>query len=764
MAGFCVLDLSVDVPGGFCTKLLAMNGARVLRPGLQSPLPDAARPAMDDPATWLELFLHQHKQRLAEPLDSSARSAALVRSCDVVVTSFDGGRYQGPWAEDGLRAAHPGVVHLTTSSFGTTGHYAAYHGGPLVDWAAGGYLFITGDPDHPPLAGPRQLCGYVAGLTAAVAVEAALERRRLSGRGCHLDISTMEAMLSMHQSTFSRLGAGILRTRTGRYTEVFPLVVLPAADGYVSLGVVTDDEFDRLALAMDHPELAVDDRFSSVRDRERHRPALEAILRRWLAGQDCAVVVDLLQSHGLPSAKVASPAELLVHPQLTHRRFFDRARLGNREVRMPGNLLRWAPTGPTGADEPAPAAPNGHPGGADSGAPPTGPEASAGLPLGPPERLLVLDLTAFWAGPSATRNLADLGARVIRVERPGSRLDFSASAPGDPVQLLFDHKTNRHKESVVLDLRQPAGRRLFLGLVERADAVVDNYRAGVMESLGLGHEVLVRHNPRLVHVALSGFGATGPWSAHKSYGPTIEAASSIEFRTRYPGSDEPLRLGHTLPDGVGGLLGTYAVLVGLRRRHATGRGCLMDLSQLEAYCSLSGEELAACSVLGPEGAEIWDAGGGGPADLVACPGADRWLATDPADDEQQVVVDRELADAGATPTPTPPTPAALAARLQAAGVPAFPAATAADLVADPHLDQRHYFVETTLEGRPVRLPGSPFVATPPLADPSGTAPEFGAHTAAVLRELLGTTEAELERLCSAGAVFSAAPVASAPGR
>jgi crotonobetainyl-CoA:carnitine CoA-transferase CaiB-like acyl-CoA transferase len=393
----------------------------------------------------------------------------------------------------------------------------------------------------------------------------------------------MESMLSVHQSTFSRLGAGILRTRTGRFTEVYPLVVLPCRTGSISLGVVTDEEFDRLTIAMDRPALAGDQRFSSQPARQQHVAELEGILVEWLSHLEAAEAVDLLQAHAVAAATVASAEELLANPQLAHRNFWDW--IDGR--RAPGNpLLAMASPSVSG------------------GAPRTGPAAG----------LVVLDLTAFWAGPSATRNLADLGARVIRVERPGTRVDFvEVGDTSAHVARLFDDKMNRGKESIVLDLKAPGGRDAFLRLVEKADVLVENHRADVIPSLGLGWEVLHEANPRLVYVALSGFGASGPWSRRRSYGPTIEAASSIEDRTRYPGS-APLRLGHTLPDGVGGLAGTLAALVGLRRRQEQGCGSYFDISQLEAYCVLSGEELLAMT---PDSRSFG---------VLPCRGEDEWVA------------------------------------------------------------------------------------------------------------------------------------------
>ena len=194
--------------------------------------------------------------------------------------------------------------------------------------------------------------------------------------------------------------------------------------------------------------------------------------------------------------------------------------------------------------------------------------------------------------------LADLGARVIWVERPQSRREPDASADATEVVMhYFHHKMNRHKESVVLDLQADTGRDLARRLAHESDVLVENFRPGVMDGFGLGAPDLCGANPGLVYVSLSGFGSAGPWSDRRSYGPTIEAASSIEARTGYA-DDEPLRLGHTLPDGVGGLIGALAALRGLRERDERGVGGWFDLSQLEAYAALGGEDLLLAATTG----------------------------------------------------------------------------------------------------------------------------------------------------------------------
>jgi crotonobetainyl-CoA:carnitine CoA-transferase CaiB-like acyl-CoA transferase len=714
-----VVDLSCDVAGGFASKLLAMAGCQVIRPG-----------ATDTSHLWR--YLHAHKQLVGVPRDD-ADARALLADADVVFSTFDRGEYVGATASTVLRPFPGSCVEVTTSTFGTSGPYARWRGGPLADWASGGYLAITGWPDREPLIGPEHLCGYVAGYTAAIAAEAALHERRRIGHGRHVDVSTMEAMLNVHQSTFSRLAAGIVRTRTGRYTEVYPLVVRPCRDGYLSLGVVTDVEFDRLLIAIGRDDLVADRRFGDAASRWEHRDALDAELAAFLGERSADEVVELLDAHGVAAAKVADASDVVADAQLAHRGFWDQPHGARGGSRMPGNpvpgatVSRAAPVDAGGRRESRLVA-----------------ARAPGLPLA---GIVVVDFTAFWAGPSATRVLADLGARVIWVERPQSRREPDASADATEVVMHYFHlKMNRNKESVVLDLRTAEGRDDARRLAAEADVLVENFRPGVMDGFGLGAADLCAAHPALVYVSLSGFGATGPWSDRRSYGPTIEAASSIQARTGYAGG-EPLRLGHTLPDGVGGLVGALAALRGLRERDERGVGGWFDVSQLEAYTAISGEDL----LLADSGCALDRRGNrsryGALQGVFRCVGEDDWVAIRLAD---QSDVERlaELAGlpglgaVGATMARDDDAAEALiagytvhhdkhelAARMQAAGIEAFPALTPPELLGDAHLDARGFFIDVPLDGCEVRLPGSPLHG---LVDPAGRAPRFGEHTDEVL--------------------------------
>jgi crotonobetainyl-CoA:carnitine CoA-transferase CaiB-like acyl-CoA transferase len=198
----------------------------------------------------------------------------------------------------------------------------------------------------------------------------------------------------------------------------------------------------------------------------------------------------------------------------------------------------------------------------------------------------ILDLTRVVAGPFATAVLADLGADVIKVERPGTGDDYRYGPSHKGQTSLSFQNTNRGKRSITLDVRREEGRELFLRLVETADAVVENFRAGWLASQGLGPEVLRARNPRLVVASLSGFGATGPRLGQASYDIVAQATGGFLAMTGFP-DGPPVRGGGALADFVGGLYLALGIVAGLRDRDLTGRGRVLDLSNQDAIFAIT---------------------------------------------------------------------------------------------------------------------------------------------------------------------------------
>lgn len=200
----------------------------------------------------------------------------------------------------------------------------------------------------------------------------------------------------------------------------------------------------------------------------------------------------------------------------------------------------------------------------------------------------VLDLTNVLAGPYCAYQLALLGADVIKVEVPQGG-DLARHLGGSPTLNSAGMGAsflaqNAGKRSVVLDLKKPADRERFLDLVASADALVENFRPGVMDRLGLGYEALKAVRPGLVYCAISGFGQTGPMRDNPAYDQIIQGLSGIMSITGTP-ETAPLRVGYPVADTLGGLVGAFAIASALVRQKTSGEGAFLDVSMLE--CTLS---------------------------------------------------------------------------------------------------------------------------------------------------------------------------------
>jgi crotonobetainyl-CoA:carnitine CoA-transferase CaiB-like acyl-CoA transferase len=214
---------------------------------------------------------------------------------------------------------------------------------------------------------------------------------------------------------------------------------------------------------------------------------------------------------------------------------------------------------------------------------PTPPDTRPGLLDG----VRVLDFTAMMSGPYATRLMADLGAEVIKVEPPEGD-HIRTRPPTRDGRSTYFAQLNCGKKSLALDLKQPAAIALVKQLVASCDVVVENYRPGVMQRLGLDYETLAAIHPKLVYCSISGFGQTGSWAGRSAYAPVLHAASGYEMATLdyQDGIERPLKNGIFVADVLGGSLAFGAIQAALLRAARTGCGDQVDLSLLDAMLSL----------------------------------------------------------------------------------------------------------------------------------------------------------------------------------
>ena len=205
---------------------------------------------------------------------------------------------------------------------------------------------------------------------------------------------------------------------------------------------------------------------------------------------------------------------------------------------------------------------------------------------GPLDGIRVLDFTNMLSGPYCTRLLADLGAEVIKVEPPAGDHNRSRRPVRNGYSSFFGH-LNCGKKSVVLDLKSRAGRDAAVGLAQKADIIVENWRPGVADRLGVGYKAVAKANPKVIYCSISGFGQTGPTSQRPAYAPIVHAASGFDLaQVQYQGGGRPANTATFIADVFGGMSAFGAVQTALYNLKQTGRGQFIDVALMDAMLNL----------------------------------------------------------------------------------------------------------------------------------------------------------------------------------
>jgi len=393
----------------------------------------------------------------------------------------------------------------------------------------------------------------------------------------------------------------------------------------------------------------------------------------------------------------------------------------------------------------------------------------------PLDGIRILDFSRVLAGPMATQILAELGAEVIKIERPDAGDETRSFEPrvesGDSGYFFA---FNRGKKSVTLNLKSPRGQDIARRLARQADVVVENFLPGEMARFGLGYEELCADNPRLVYVSCTGFGQTGPYSDRNGYDTIFQALSGVMALTGHP-DGPPAKVGVPFADLTSGLWIAISVLTGLAGRTRAGRGTHIDLSMLDVQVSMLTIAAARWFLLGEDPKRTGtEHPGRVPSAAFECADG-RWLhisgsdqhwaaicsvlglealAADRAlDRNAERVVQRDRVMAAMTAAAARRGRDELAAALRAANVPAGEVNGVAEILGDQHVKARGMVAgfEHPKAGKvgalrtPVRLSGYDEISP-------GVPPVLGADTEAVLAGLLGMPAAEIDELRGEGAI------------
>jgi CoA:oxalate CoA-transferase len=215
----------------------------------------------------------------------------------------------------------------------------------------------------------------------------------------------------------------------------------------------------------------------------------------------------------------------------------------------------------------------------------------------PLEDIVVLDLTRVLAGPYCAMILANMGAKIIKVERPDVGDDSRSFGPYKDGQSAYFVSLNRGKKSIAIDLKKPEGKQIIKELTEVSDVVLENFRPGTMKKLGLSYDVLSKINPRIIYAAVSGFGHSGPYSQRPAYDMIAQALGGIMSITGQPGG-EPTRVGSSIGDIIAGMFGAIGIISAIYERVFTGKGQIVDVAMLDGQVAVLENAIARYAING----------------------------------------------------------------------------------------------------------------------------------------------------------------------
>jgi len=754
-----VLDLTEQIGGPYCTKLLAGFGAEVIKvenlPGgdplrLTGPFLHGIEDGEHSvPFQWYNTGKQSAGLDLTIPTGRE-QCRKLALQSDVVVENLGPERLAAIGIEAAeLRREKPALIVASITSFGQTGPYQHYRTEAITEYAMSGAMVATGDAEQAPLNAGVPITQLSAGMRTYIAILMALLRRRRHGKGARIDISVQESAMDNVEialAEFTQLGK--VARRANDEHALVPWRTFPCRNGHAGILGGPIRHWLSAAAMFDEPRLCSTE-FDHMAKRIANRATIRELMTPWLQQHDKKDIYHEGQRRKLAWSYLADFKDVLASPQLAARGLFtDVQHADGSSMKMVG-----APFQGTRSDWQQRRAPllGEHtkqvlelirelaPAGRDEDEQQQAQKQTltetADQPLA---GIRIIDFTHDWAGPYATRVMADYGAEVIKIEY-APRL---CGMRGAYLERLNSHprwwEINRNKASITLDLHLAEHVEACKQLIRSAAVIVDNSRPGVMEKFGLGFDVLQSIKADIIFIAMSAYGATGPESRYAGYGGAIEAISGAQSLTGYTRDSDRMRIREL--DVTNGVMGACAVMTALVHRELTGEGQYVDLAQREATTWLIGDRLLEHTALGSEPVPIGNRHTHWIQGCYPCKGEDRWVVISIRDNAEWnalcTVMQRDdllqsqntktnasrhqhhdEIDASIAAWTATQDDKQLTALLQASGIVAGYVANAADLAADPHLQARNWWArdpvrhDSAADGAPAKeeYPGFPFV-------------------------------------------------------
>jgi crotonobetainyl-CoA:carnitine CoA-transferase CaiB-like acyl-CoA transferase len=798
-----ILELSNGVTGEYCGKLLADFGAEILKvemPGTGSDTrhrgPFAA--AADTPeSSGLFAYLNTNKRSVCLDTTTPRGQEALhtlIEGADAIVDDHPGGYLEslGIGPAD-IHTKYPRLIVCAITPFGYDAPATMQKAYSLNVFHSSGWGYHSpSEPDlgKPPLKGAGRFhVDYESGLSAALALVAAVYWRRSSGRGQFLDVSQQQSMASLSDYVLGQMVAGAMEVSTRRQAFDLrgPATFFQCLDGYVYLWMSEPGHWNGLRTLLGEPAWMLDfpERWLELHLNEERIQRCRAHIGQWMKGQHKLGVATRAQKLGVPIVPVNTAKDLFESEQLQFRGFFTQIEhpiLGRlhyptvpyRLSATPARITRSAPllgehTAQVLGEAAASAARA-----VESVREAANPNSPGQPRAGPLQGVRVLELTKVWAGPYTGKLLALLGAEVIRVESHDSLDATRRYGVKDIDDAPGFQAINPGKYSVQLNVRTEEGRRLVKELVKVSDIFVENLRPGAAGRLGLGYDVLRSLRPDIVAVSMSMYGHEGPLSYQTGYAPCFSALAGVCHLVGYEGGP-PQLLNVRYGDSSYGTAAAFAAIVALCHRQQTGQGQFVDVSAVESLAAMLGDSFMEYSLTGvvpgrdgnrhPEMA---------PHGCYPCRG-DEWISIAVRTDEdwralcealgEPALVGRyldsparqshsqELDETLASCTRTKDA-RELEASLRRRGVAAFKSLSSIDLISDEHLWQRGFYTHVT-DSKQYSIPivGAPWRMSATPVSIHRAAPLLGEHNDYVLGELLGLSAGERQRLINEKIVY-----------